>query len=359
MPLSKWKIPIRKTYMKDSWIQDLSTFLEDIPQDDHNIRLNFEKQLADYCNCKYAIAVNSGTNAILLGLMSLRLKKGDKIVGPSYGYIAWANCCRFLDLKPIMLDVRKDNFCLDEKLLNDYLNDHPDEVKAVCYINHAGYTGPQLEEVIKICDQKNVFLLEDSCQAIGQWYNGVPAGKNGDIGFLSFSTPKLLTCGEGGAILTDNEAIYLKCRDLSFQGGWYDDPPHSRLTSGLNFVMSPQNAYFLSKQLDDIDSLLDSRDRVCFFYESLGYNMKRFHQAPSFFEYYATNPLKLIKTATQFGIQFLYKFYVPLGHLFNSENIEVPISKDLEQHIVQLPNSLTLTRADVDTITKIIKLGDR
>ena len=354
-----WKIRPYYPFIKEEWIEGLSKILRDRSISNFSVREDFEKKLAKYCNCKYAIAVNSGSSAIIVGMMSLGLKKENVVLGPNYGNIAWSNCCRFLNIIPYAIDVRRDNFCLDELILSKRLNASPDLFDAVLYINHAGYTGSQLDSVVSICREHNVFLLEDSCNALGQWFNGIHAGTRGDIGFISFGVPKLITCGEGGAILLNNKDLYKKCKELVYHGGWYDPPVHSRLGVGSNFVMPMHNAYFLSKQLDDIDELLGMRDNVCNYYELKGIKLKRFHQSPSIYEYETTKPKTVVDFGRKFGIQLLYHNYVTHSHHFIDRPEDTPNAKYIQDHTVLLPSTLNLSKGSIDLVCAAIKMGER
>jgi len=353
-----WNVRLYNPYIKESWINELGVMLKSTPISNFALRQDFERQLASYCGCEYTVAVNSGTSAILIGMIAMGLKQGDTVIGPNYGQIAWANACRFLGINVIALDVREDNFCLNENLVDAYLTLHSGKVQAVCYINQGGYTGSQLEDCVDVCKKHNVIFLEDSCNAIGQWYNEKHAGTFGDIGFISFGVPKLLTCGEGGAILIKDEATYKICDDIAYQGGWYAPPMHSRLNLGINFVMPAHNAYFLSKQLEDINELLEMRDNVSAMYSFGGLNLRRFHQAPSIYEYYSKQPLKVLQKGSSLKTQFLLKSYATINKWVNDLNIPTPVSIDLEEHILTLPASLDLDQNSIDMVLAAIKLGE-
>jgi len=355
----EWKVRPYHPFMKDEWIKDLSEILKTRAISDFSIREEFEKKLAKYCNCRYAIAVNSGSSAIILGMLALGLKEGSIVIGPNYGNIAWANCCRFLNIIPYTIDVRKDNFCLDESILVKRLDFNPNLCDAVLYINHAGYTGSQLDSVVSICHEYNIPLLEDSCNALGQWFNGVHSGTRGKVGFISFGVPKLITCGEGGAILFDDENLYRKCKELSYQGGWYEPPVHSNLGIGANFVMPVHNAYFLSKQLDDIDELLEMRDKVCNYYETKGIKLKRFHQSPSIYEYETSNAISIVEFGRKFGVQILYRNYEAHSHYFMKTFEDTPNAKYIQDNTVLLPNTLNLSEKSIDLVCAAIKMGER
>lgn len=353
-----WKVNLYKPYIKERWIEKLNEMIRSTPLSNFGVRQMFEEKLASYCKCDYSLATNSGTSAIIIGLLALGFKAGDRLIGPNYGNIAWGNACNFLGIEVISLDIRSNNFCLDEHIVDIYLESHPGKIKGVCYINQAGYNESQVKDMSDICKKHNVFMLEDSCNAMGQWYNGVHAGTTGDIGFISFGVPKLLTCGEGGGLLIKNKDLYDKCNDIAYQGGWYKPPAHTVLNLGINFIMPAHNAHFLSAQLDDIDELLEMRKVVCNKYLSAGIEIKKFNQPPSIYQYYAKNPLKIILMGDHFNTQLLFKAYIPFGHLFGCYE-ETPISNDVSNHIITLPNSLDLNDESINLVVAAIKMGER
>lgn len=351
-----FKVRYGRQFIKDEWVNDLNHLLRHVPLSDFTIREEFERKLAEYCDCKYAIAVNSGSTAIMIGMKVID-RNAKVVIGPNYGNIAWVNCARFLGLIPHAIDIRRDNFCLDEEILEQRLSSAADRVHSVVYINHAGYTGDQLNHVSEICNNYNTYFLEDSCNALGQWYDGKHAGLRGDIGFLSFSVPKLISCGEGGAILTNSRVIYEKCKDLVYQGGWYTAPSFTHLGFGANFVMPIHNANFLFRQLEDIEDLLERRERICDHYENSGIKVKRFHQAPSIFQYETFNVEKILKAAEQFRVEIL-KGYVTHAHMYMNHPEKTPNAEYIQENTVLLPNSLDLDEKSIDLVCGAIKLGE-
>ena len=330
-------------YLKDKWIDELSFTLSKESLSNYHITEKFERKLAEYCKCNHAIATNSGTSALFIAMKVYGIKS---IIGPAYGNTAWMSCARFLDIMYDTIDVRRDNFCMDEKLLKEYLLFHPTD--AVLYINHGGYTGAQLLSVMNICKHHNVKLFEDSCNALGQWWGDKHAGTFGDVGFISFSTPKLISCGEGGAILTDNEKIYKECKKMVYHGGWYQGSEGL----GLNFSMPMQNAFLLMKQLEDIDKLLYTRKTICDRYEQNGLKVKRFHQVPSIFEYETQNVEKIMKKVSTFKVDVIHKNY-------RNRHIEKPNAKHIRENTLMLPNYTGITDARIDFISSVIKMGEK
>ncbi len=352
---SNFKVRYSQQFVKDEWINDLGHLLRHVPLSDFTIREEFEKQLAEYCRCKYAIAVNSGTTAIMIGMKVIG-RSAKVVIGPNYGNIAWVNCAKFLGLYPHAIDIRTDNFCLDEDILEQRLSSAADRIYCVVYINQAGYTGDQLNDVARICNKHNIYLLEDSCNALGHWYNGVHAGLTGDMGFISFGVPKLISCGEGGAILLNSRTLYEQCKSLVYQGGWYDSN-YTYLGTGANFVMPMHNAYFLSRQLKDIDELLQMREEVCNYYESQGVSFKKFPQAPSIYQYETPSSTKVLKAARQFSVEIL-KGYVTHSHFYMQHPERTPNAEYVQDNMVLLPNSLNLDEKSIQLVCGAIKMGE-
>jgi len=217
----------------------------------------FEEALAKYVNVHNAVAVSSGTAALMIAMVALGIGEGTKVVLPDYSFIAAANVLRFLKADFILVDINKDTLCLDVEGMKEACSKY--DVEAVVFINHNGYVGEDLLEVVRYCKQFGIKLIEDSACAFGQWYNGKHAGTFGDIGCFSFSTPKVLTTGQGGMVITNDENLALECRKMVDQGSvtWRKDGYHEGV--GLNFKFNDVLAALGMAQFETLDKIFAMR----------------------------------------------------------------------------------------------------
>lgn len=170
----------------------------------------FEKNFSRYNNRKYAIAVSSGTAALEIALKSLSLKKNDEVILPTFSIISTALCVVKLGLQPILVDVDLANWNMDP---DQVINKISKKTKAIIITHIYGFP-VDMEKILKITKSKNIKIIEDSAEMIGQKYNNRRCGSFGDLSTFSFYANKHISTGEGGMILTNNKTFYNKCRSL-------------------------------------------------------------------------------------------------------------------------------------------------
>lgn len=230
----------------------------------------FEKDFAEYHQAKYGVAVFNATIGLMLAYMSLDLSFGDYFVVPSYTFIATATAGVVIGLKPVFVDIDFDTLTIDTNNLAEILErDKENKIKLVVPVHFAGNPS-EMDLVIKISRDHNAYVVEDAAQAQGSEYRGRKVGAIGDMGVFSFQSSKLMTAGEGGIIVTNNENYYEKLWSIhhagrSMNGRWYE---HVRI--GLNARMLEFQAAILLPQLWSLDqTLLKIRRNASIIYEEL------------------------------------------------------------------------------------------
>jgi perosamine synthetase len=235
----------------------------------------FESAFAAFVGRKHAIAVNSGTSALHLCIRALGIGKEDEVITSSFSFVASSNCILYEGAVPVFLDIDPISFNLSTKQLERFLVQH-------CERNSAGHcidkdTGRRVKAILPVhvfgmpCDMEAIeslardfglFVIEDACEALGAEYRRRKAGTFGDVASFAFYPNKQMTTGEGGMIVTDDDAIATACRSMRNQGRnekseWLD---HARL--GFNYRLSDIHAALGIAQLERIQSLLERRDLV-------------------------------------------------------------------------------------------------
>ncbi len=164
----------------------------------------FEKALAKLCGVKYAVGLNSGTDALILSLRALGVGPGDEVITAANSFVASASCAAVLGAKPVLVDVR-DDYNMDPILLDRALTPRTKAVIPVHLTGRPADMGPILE----ICRRRSVPIVEDCAQAIRAEYRGKRVGSFGAAGCLSLHPLKTLNaCGDGGAVVTDDAKLY-------------------------------------------------------------------------------------------------------------------------------------------------------
>ncbi len=164
----------------------------------------FEQMIASYVNSKYVSVVNNGTTSLIVALMSLGIGLDDEVIVPDYTMIASSNAVIFAGAKPILVDIEKENLCLDLQKTEESITER---TKAIMHVSINGRSN-NMEKVMSLARKHNLYVVEDAAQSLGSKFNGKHLGTFGDIGSISFSAPKIITTGQGGALLTDNEEIF-------------------------------------------------------------------------------------------------------------------------------------------------------
>lgn len=165
-----------------------------------------EKMICDFTGAKYCSMITSGTTALIAAFLSLDIGKNDDVIVPNYTMIASINAIKIIGANPIIVDIDSETGTITKEMIDKFITE---KTKAVLHVSLNNRTN-QLQEIVEYCNDKNVFLVEDAAQSLGCFLNKKHLGTYGIIGCFSLSTPKIISTGQGGFLLTDNEDIYKK-----------------------------------------------------------------------------------------------------------------------------------------------------
>lgn len=225
---------------------------------------DFEEEFASRCGTEHAVAVNSGTSAILLGLKSIGIEPGDDVFVPAHTYFASVSPVLSLGANPVFIDVDTDTYTIDVNELEEKVQ-QSDHAEAVIPVHIYGQMA-EMERVIEIADEYDLDVVSDSCQAHFAERDAKKAGGFADAGAFSFYPSKNMTvAGDGGMLVTDSADIAERARAFRNHGR-DDDGVHRRL--GLNHRMSEVLAAVGREQLDSIDDWNDSRRQAARRYDT-------------------------------------------------------------------------------------------
>lgn len=175
----------------------------------------FEKEMAEFCGVKRAIAVANGTDALLLSLRALGIGPGDEVITTPFTFFASAETSSLLGAKPVFVDIDKETLCMDVEKLESAITD---KTKAIIPVHIFGQMC-DMDKIREIADKHNIHVIEDACQAIGSTFDGDGVGKYGDTATFSFyPTKNLGGFGDGGMIITNNEELADKIAMLRTHG---------------------------------------------------------------------------------------------------------------------------------------------
>ena len=170
----------------------------------------FEKMFADFVGAKYAIAVTSGTTALYLGLKAIGIVADDEVIVPDLTFVASPNAVKQVGAKPVLVDIEPNSLNIDITKLKSLITKR---TKAIMPVDFNGRSANILRLKEFACEN-NLILIEDACHAIGSYYENKHMGTLSDVAAFSFSTPKIITTGQGGMIITNNKKINDRCLAL-------------------------------------------------------------------------------------------------------------------------------------------------
>lgn len=173
----------------------------------------FEKMIAKYTKAKHCIVVNNGTVSLTLAALAVGLKAGDEVVIPNFTMIASPNSVYMFGAKPVFVDVERETLCLDIEKVKKALTK---KTKAIMLVTSNGrYPKSGIEAFVRLCKKHKLVLIEDAAQSLGSHYpDGRHIGTVGLVGSFSFSAPKVVSTGQGGALVTNDDDIALKLRKI-------------------------------------------------------------------------------------------------------------------------------------------------
>jgi len=327
---------------------------------------DFQRDLEKFLNVKHVIPVGNGTDALQIALMALGLKPGDEVITPTFTFIATAEVVALLGLTPVVVDVDFDTFNISVESVKKAITP---KTKAIVPVHLFGQNA-DMEGILELAKEFNLFVVEDACQSIGSEYTfadgrRVQSGCMGDIGCTSFFPSKNLGCfGDGGAIFTNNDALAAKMRAISNHGmivRYYHD------IVGINSRLDSIQAAVLEVKLKYLNDYSASRQAAAAYYSSVFANNKKliipalapnsthvFHQYT--LKLIAVNRAELIKYLADKGIPAMIYYPVPL-HLQNAykddryANGDFPVAEKLCECVFSLPMHTELTEDQLEYIT--------
>ena len=182
-----------------------------------------EKDVAQFLGSKFGVGVASGTDALILALKACNIGPGDEVLCPSFTYIATADSVSLLGAVPVFVDIDRQTFTIDPSLLESRITN---KTKAIIPVHLYGQCA-DMDAILEIARRRGLMVIEDNAQAIGSTYKAKFASTLGDVGCLSFFPSKNLgACGDGGMVVTHNEAVAKRLKSLRAHGSvkkYYSD----------------------------------------------------------------------------------------------------------------------------------------
>lgn len=316
----------------------------------------FEKRIAEYTGSRFCSVVANGTVSLSVALWAAGIGPGDEVLVPNFTMIATPNAVRLVGAKPVLVDIEERTVCMDLNLARKALTP---KTKAVILVSFNG-RAPDMTAYQSFCKEHGLFFLEDAAQSLGSFYKEKHLGTYGDVGSFSFSAPKIITTGQGGALVTDDESLFQKIRKIKDfgreKGGtdWHD-------MMGYNFKFTDLQAVIGIEQMKKLPFRVQRKKEIYSQYVS---NLKGIdalewiptsqETAPWFMDVYLENPGELLNDLkqNQIGSRLVYppisdqKIYADSG--------KYPVSKKFCYRGLWLPSSTFLSDQQILDICRVI-----
>lgn len=308
--------------------------------------------------CKRALLTHSCTAALEMTAHLMDLHPGDEVIMPSYTFVSTANAFVLLGAIPVFIDIREDTLNMNEKLIQCAITD---KTKAIVVVHYAGVSC-EMDPILKIAKSHNLFVVEDAAQGIVASYKNRPLGSMGDFGCLSFHETKNIHCGEGGALLINDEKYVERAEIIREKGtnrskffrGQVDK--YRWIDIGSSYLPGELTAAFLSAQLDEAKNITEKRLSVWQKYHEIFENLEACGKVrrPVIPEecqhnghiYYLIldskyDRDKILKDLGDYDINAVFHYQPlhssPAGKKYGTTPSPLPLTDNLSERIIRLP----------------------
>lgn len=330
----------------------------------------FEKMFANYVGTEEAVAVSCCTSSLEIPLRYFNVKGGEVIV-PTNTFIASANAVIFAGGKPVLADIKRETLCIDP---DDVQSRITSKTRGIIVVHIAGLVCPEIQQLVEICQDHDLFLIEDSAHAHGATIGGKKAGSLGDVGSFSFYPTKVMTTGEGGMITTDDRQLAETARIMRHHGRNQESGLIVKL--GYNWLMDEMRAVVGIHQLKQLDKFIDKRNNIAKKYEK---GIQEIEEVEPVFtpknvrHSYYKYPVYLDEGIDRFRLtQFLKSnYHVNLGHvyyppchlqplykeMFGYKVGELPVAEQVLERVIALPMHVQINESEINRVLTGLSAG--
>ncbi|WP_302199969.1 UDP-4-amino-4,6-dideoxy-N-acetyl-beta-L-altrosamine transaminase [uncultured Gemmiger sp.] len=343
----------------------------------------FEQELARYTGAKYAVAVSNGTAALHCACLAAGIGPGDEVITTPLTFAASANCALYCGARPVFADVDPHTYNIDPASVRTHITN---KTKAIVAVDFTGQA-VRHEELRAICDEFGLVFIEDAAHAIATKYKGQQVGSLADLTCFSFHPVKTITGGEGGAVTTNDEALYRKLVLAHTHGITHDeaqmqDAPHEgpwcyeQISLGYNYRMTDFQAALLVSQLHKVDHFAARRKQIVSAYNKAFADMPELILQQEIPESDTCRHLYIIRLAldkltctrrqffdamsaenVQCQVHYVPVYWFPYYQALGYEKGLCPVAEEIYQGIMSIPLYPKMTDQDVeDTIHAVKKV---
>ena len=374
--VESWKIPLYKIYSDDEDINLITKIIRRGSEWAIGPEIEeFENAIKNYVGVDYCAVLNSGTSSLHATLLAFGLGAGDDILVPSFSFVSTANSVLFTNATPSFVDIEETTFGLNPKLISEKIST---STKAIIPMDYGGQSC-KIDEINEVARDEKLLLIEDAAESLGASINNNKAGSFGDAAIFSFCGNKVLTTGEGGAVVTNSKEIIEKIKLIRSHGridkiNYFENTENSRYQDlGYNWRMSSITAALGISQLNKLDKIIKMRQKNAAFISS---KLKKFPQiitpiSPDGYEHIyqmytirlATNKMRDDLKNHLLAKRIFSKVYFEPIHLtpfyrekFNFKEGYLPVTEQISRQILTIPLFPNMTMEEknylVDSISE-------
>ena len=318
----------------------------------------FESELGKYLGINYVLGVNSGTDALILSLKALGLGPNDEVITTPFTFFATVEAIVQAGAKPILADIEPDTLCLSLSACETAITEH---TKAILLVHVFGNC-TDIERFVKLCQKHNLFLIEDTCQAIGSTWKGKKLGTFGHISTFSFyPTKNLAALGDAGAIATTDPDIADRIKLLRNHG---INPQGRHTLWGYKSLLDEIQAAFLKTKLKRLDIENARRRKLAGRYDNAFENIVQIVQGQkgcksTYHQYAILTPKRneLCSFLAENGVETGRYYENPIHRepVFAGTNLRLPVAEKASQAILTLPIRPSLTDSEQERVISLIR----
>ncbi len=371
----KWRIPLYKVSVDKDDVKSVSKVIKRGMDWAIGPEIDlFEKLLAKYVGVDYCVTFNSGTSALHASLLAAGIRTHDKIIVPSFTFIATANSVLMVGGTPDFVDIEKETFGLDPKLVEKSIDR---KTRCIIPVHYAGMAC-KIQEIAEISKRNKIILIEDAAESLGAKINRKMVGTFGQMSVFSFAGNKVITTGEGGAITTNSRALFEKLKLIRSHGRTDRQNYFSSISKpdyvimGYNWRMSSITAALATTQLKKIEKLINLRRQNAKYINS---NLQKLENVDVLPELrgcryvYQLNSILLSSSRVRNGLMrylakkgimskvffdpiHLTSFYRRIGY---GKKLTLKITESISQRILTLPMYPSLKKEELVYICESVK----
>lgn len=379
-PVRDTKIYYGHQYIDDADVAAVAGMLKDDALTCGPKIAELEKRLCEITGAKYAVAVSNGTAALHIACQAAGVAAGDEVITTPITFAASANCALYCGAKPVFADINERTYNIDPVSVAEKMTERTKAVVAVDYTGQA----VELDSLMKLCKEKGAVLIEDAAHSIGTKYAGRPIGSIADMTTFSFHPVKTVTGGEGGAVLTNEEAYYNKLllyrthgitKDASLmekepEGPWY----YEQTALGMNYRITDIQAALLLSQLDKLDRFSKRRKQIVARYNEAFSKMPELTVQEEIPESDTTRHLYILRIKPEMltidrrtffdymaaeniccNVHYIPVYYHPYYQKLGYGRGICPKAEKLYEEMMSLPLYYAMTDKDVEDVIRAVK----